>query len=133
VARAVAAAALAAMTAACAETTIDPDVTTRPSVDVTTTVFVPSGTTAELLDQLVAESGRLSDLIVENEGQRVAIARIDAIWALARTDIATDHEDLLPGFESAIGLLHTGVDRRRPADADKAHNNLRTLVAAYAG
>ncbi len=132
-ARAVAAAALAAMTVACAETTIDPDVTTRPSVDVTTTVFAPSGTTAELLDQLVAESGQLSDLIVENEGQRAALARIDAIWALARADIATDQEDLLPGFESAIGLLHTGVDRRRPADADKAHNNLRTLVAAYAG
>jgi hypothetical protein len=132
VARAVAAA-LAATTVACAETTIDPDLTAPPSVDVTTTVFAPSGTTADLLDQLVAESGQLSDLIVENEGQLAALARIDAIWAAVRTELTTDHEDLLPGFESAIGLLHTGVERRRPADADKAHNNLRTLVAAYAG
>jgi hypothetical protein len=127
------AAALAAITAACAETTIDPDVTTRPSVEATTTVFTPSGTTAELLDQLVTESGQLSDLIVENEGQRAALARIDAIWVLVRTDIADERDDLLPGFESAIRLLHTGVERRRPADADKAHNNLRSLVAAYAG
>ena len=27
-------------------------------------------------------------------------------------------------------MLHTGVDRRRPADADKAYNNLRNLIAA---
>jgi hypothetical protein len=126
-------AAALAVTTACAETTIDPDVTARPSVGATTTVFAPSGTTAELLDQLLAESGQLSDLIVENEGQRAALARIDAIWALVGTEIATRQEDLLPGFESAIRLLHTGVERRRPADADKAHNNLRTLVAAYAG
>jgi hypothetical protein len=126
-------AAALAVTTACAETTIDPDVTARPSVGATTTVFAPSGTTAELLDQLLAESGQLSDLIVENEGQRAALARIDAIWALVGTEIATRQEDLLPGFESAIRLLRTGVERRRPADADKAHNNLRTLVAAYAG
>jgi hypothetical protein len=129
------AAALAPITIAfaCAETTIDPDVTARPSVDVMTTVFTPSGTTADLLDQLVAGSGQLSDLIVENEGQRAALARLDAIWAHVRPDVATDRQNLLPGFESALRLLHTGVDRRRPADADKAHNNLRTLVAAYAG
>jgi hypothetical protein len=133
VARAAALAAMTATTVACAETTIDPDLTARPSIDVTTTVFVPSGTTPELLDQLVAESGQLSDLIVENEGQRAALSRIDAIWALVGTDVATERDDLVPGFESAIRLLHTGVERRRPADADKAHNNLRTLVAAYAG
>ena len=29
-------------------------------------------------------------------------------------------------------MLHTGVDRRRPADADKAYNNLVQLVAVVA-
>ena len=116
---------------ACSETTVDPDITVPPSAEATTTVFAPAGTTAELLDELVAESGRLSDLIVENEGQQAALARIETLWALVRADIEAERVDLLPGFESAIGLLRTGVERRRPADADKAHNNLRTLVAAY--
>jgi hypothetical protein len=118
---------------ACTETTVDPGITVPPSAEATTTVFAPAGTTAELLDELVAESGRLSDLVVENEGQRTALARIETLWLLVRDDIAAERADLLPGFESAIGLLRTGVERRRPADADKAHNNLRMLVAAYEG
>ena len=32
--------------------------------------------------------------------------------------------DSLLEFDRAIAMLHTGVDRRRPADADKAYNNL---------
>ncbi len=27
-------------------------------------------------------------------------------------------------FDRTIAMLHTGVDRRRPADADKAYTNL---------
>jgi hypothetical protein len=118
---------------ACTETTVDPGITVPPSAEATTTVFAPAGTTAELLDELVAESGRLSDLVVENEGQRTALARIETLWLVVGDDIAAERADLLPGFESAIGLLRTGVERRRPADADKAHNNLRMLVAAYEG
>jgi hypothetical protein len=119
------------VSASCSETTVDPGITVPPSIEPTTTVFAPAGTTAELLDELVAESGRLSDLIVENVGQRAALARIETLWALVRADVEAERADLLPGFESAIGLLRTGVERRRPADADKAHNNLRTLAAAY--
>jgi hypothetical protein len=116
---------------ACAETTIDPGLTTPRSVEATTTVFAPTGTTAELLEQLLTESNGLSDLIVANEGQQAALVRIDALWALARDEVASERADLLPGFESAIGLIRTGVERRRPADADKAYNNLRMLVTAY--
>jgi hypothetical protein len=131
VTRGVAALALTALLG-CSETTVDPDITVPPSA-AATTVFAPAGTTAELLDELVAESARLSDLIVENEGQQAALARIETLWALVRTDIEAERAELRPGFESAIGLLRTGVERRRPADADKAHNNLRMLVAAYNG
>ena len=129
IARSVAVLAIACVS--CSQTTVDPDITVPPSAAVATTVFAPVGATPELLDQLVAESARLSDLIVENEGQQAALARIETLWALVRADIESERADLLPGFESAIGLLRTGVERRRPADADKAHNNLRMLVAAY--
>lgn len=116
---------------ACAETTIDPSVTAPSSVEATTTVFAPTGSTEALLAEILTESGRLSDLIVVNEGQDEALARIDARWAAVADDVASERDDLLSGFESAMGLLHTAVERRRPADADKAYNNLRMLFAAY--
>jgi hypothetical protein len=128
---AVAVVALVSLTA-CAETTVDTSLTTPLSADVTTTAFAPSGTTAELLDQLVAESGRLSDLIIANDAEVEALARIETLWSLVGDEVAAERPDLVPGFDSAIGLLRTGVERRRPADADKAYNNLRALAAAYA-
>ena len=95
-----------------------------------TTEFVASGSTAELLDQLLAEAGGLSEAIVANEGQQASIERIDEIWEAARPGVEEAVPDGLLEFDRAIVMLHTGVDRRRPADADKAYTNLVQLVAA---
>lgn len=122
----------AVVLSACAETTIDPAATTVPSADAPpTTRFQPSGTTAELLDQLAVETEGLSDRLVDNDGQREALARIEAIWALVRPAIEDDRAELLGGFDTVIDLVRRSVERRRPADADKAHKNLLTLIAAY--
>ena len=51
---------------------------------VPTTEFVPTGSTGELLDQLGTETAGLSDRLVDNDGQRQALVRIEANWALAR-------------------------------------------------
>ena len=115
---------------ACA-TTINPNATTRPPGDsTTTTVFVASGSTSELLGQLVDEAVGLSEAIVENEGQRDIIARIDTLWAAARPGVERAVPDNVVEFDRAIELMHNGVDRRRPADADKALTNLRNLIAS---
>jgi hypothetical protein len=124
-------AALTVSLAGCAKTTIDTSLTTPETAGATTTVFAPSGTTAELLDHLLTEAGALGDRIADNEGQQEAFARIETLWSLVAPDVEAQQPDLLPGFQSAIDLLQTGVQRRRPADADKATNNLRTLIAAY--
>jgi hypothetical protein len=129
---AVLAVALTASAVGCAKTTIDTSLTTPESTGATTTVFAPTGSTAELLDQLLTEAGALGDRIVDNHGQHEAFARIETLWALVAADVQAERPDLVPGFQSAIDLLRTGVERRRPADADKATNNLRTLIAAYA-
>ena len=81
--------------------------------------------------QLAAETATLSDRIIENEGQREALARIEALWALIRPAIEAEREELLGGFDTVVDLLRRSVERRRPADADKAHKNLLTLIAAY--
>ena len=116
--------------AGCA-TEVDPDVEVAPSGEAApTTEFVAVGTTTELLDQLLAETSGLSEAITANEGQHDVIGRIDVIWAAARPGVESVAPDQLLEFDRAIVMLHTGVDRRRPADADKAYNNLRNLIAA---
>ena len=53
------------------------------------------------------------------------------LWALIRPAIEAEREELLGGFDTVVDLLRRSVERRRPADADKAHKNLLTLIAAY--
>ena len=122
----------AASMLSCAETTIEPAATAvAPDGAAPTTALVPAGTTAALLGQLSAETAALSDRVIENEGQGEALARIEALWALIRPAIETEREELLGGFDTVVDLLRRSVQRRRPADADKAHKNLLTLIAAY--
>ncbi|MET0461356.1 MAG: hypothetical protein ABW195_19060 [Ilumatobacteraceae bacterium] len=119
-------------TSACSATTYDTAATTVPADEaVPTTSFVPTGSTGELLEQLGTETAGLSDMLVENDGQARALVRVEAIWALIRPDVATDRPELLEGFDTVIDLVRRSVERRRPADADKAHKNLLTLIAAY--
>ena len=70
-------------------------------------------------------------MLVDNDGQPQALVRVEAIWALVRPEVATDRPELLEGFDTVIDLVRRSVERRRPADADKAHKNLLTLIAAY--
>jgi hypothetical protein len=120
----------ATLFAACA-TEVDPEIPAPASASTpVTTEFVASGSTAELIDQLVAEAGTLSEAIVTNEGQHEIIGRIDVIWASARPGVEQADPNIVSEFDQAIELMHTGVDRRRPADADKAYTNLTQLVAA---
>jgi hypothetical protein len=121
----------AASLTSCGETTIEPTATTVADEESPTTSFAPTGSTAQLLAQLAAETSMLSHRVIENEDQRAALARIEALWALIRPVIETDREELLRGFETVVDLLRRSVERRRPADADKAHKNLLTLIAAY--
>ncbi len=124
---------LMAVIAGCAETTVDPTRTTPASSVATTPPFTVAATTAGLLDQLAAETAGLSALIIEGDGQRESLARIEAVWAALRPEIEETHPDLVAEYESVVDMTRRAVERRRPADADKAHNNLRTLLAATSG
>jgi hypothetical protein len=128
--RTTAAAALAALAllGACAETTVDTTDTTDVVVDSSSTV--PTGTTAELLERLITETSGLSELVVEGEGEIVALASIEALWAAARPGVEEERPELLDQFDDAMAYARRAVERRRPADADKAAQNLRTLTNA---
>jgi hypothetical protein len=124
---------LAAACAAGCATEVDPDIQAEVTVDSpATTEFVPAGSTAELLGQLLVAASVLSEAIVANDGQHELMDRIDVLWGAARPGVEEAQTDALRELDRAIVMLHTGVDRRRPADADKAYNNLVQLVAAVA-
>ena len=112
-------------------TEIDPSASTLgPGSTTTTTVFIAEGTTAELLDRLLADAEGLSERIVENEGDEALLARLNTIWDAARPDVEESAPDLILEFDRAMVMMNSAVERRRHADADKALNNLRNLIAA---
>ena len=84
----------------------------------------------ELLAAMAAEVTALSERLVDDNGQDEALARIEAQWDAVRPTIEQDHPELLAGFDSAMGQVQRSVERRRPADADKATRSLMALIAA---
>ena len=118
--------------AACGTTYVDSSVTTPSSVAATTLPAVPADTPLpELFTQLDDLMRRLDEQIVEAKGDQAALARIEAVWAVAEQQIReNDPDDLFP-FEQAITLVRSGVERRRPADASKGYKLLVAAVAEY--
>ena len=130
---ATAVAGLAACALGACTSTFDSSATTPPSVVPSTTAFTVAGSTDEQLGAIAAEVGALSEKLVDNEGQREALARIQAQWEAARPVIEGERPELLAGFDSALAQVERAVERRRPADADKAARSLASLIAAYTG
>ena len=94
--------AFAALLGACA-TEVDPELAS-PEAGASaapTTEFVATGSTAELLDELLSEAGSLSEAIVDNDGQHVIVARIDVIWEAARPGVEAATEGDVAAFERA--------------------------------
>jgi hypothetical protein len=112
-------------------TTYDTSATTPPSAAAVTTLPLAAATTDEQLAAIAAEVGALSERLVDNDAQRDALARIQVQWAAARPTIAADRPELLDGFDSAMAQVERSVERRRPADADKAARSLSALIAAF--
>lgn len=109
----------------CAPTTIVGDLTTSSSVasDATTTTLPePTGSVPELLQQLADLTVGLGDAIVDGDNAtgRERLARAEAIGAVLVEKIRLAGIDLVEDVQRIVGLIRTAVERRRPADADKA-------------
>lgn len=115
---------------ACDSVTYDATATTAARVT-TTTVIAPTGSAAELLASIATRIDDLSEQLVDGDGQREALARIQVEWAAVRPTIEAEKPALLPGFDAVLAQVQRAVDRRRPADADKAAKNLAVLIRSY--
>ena len=83
---------------------------------------IPSGSVRQLFDQVVAETTKLGIAMnkADTAGARQRLASIDSIW-VAMQPLAQDLGDqTLEDLQRMIDLVHTSVERNRPADADKA-------------
>lgn len=122
--------ALTAVASACATTIVETDATTTSTS--TTTTTLPADDITALLDALLDRVRGLSEIVVETGGARAQsrLAEIEAVWDRSRVLIERDHEALLDDFDRMIGLCRRAVERRRPAEADKAYSFLRPLVDA---
>lgn len=92
-----------------------------------------AGSPAELLPELAIEMSRLSALIVDGGDRDGSLARIEAIWAQIRDDIAASRPELVNGIGASVDMARTAVERTRPADADKAFSLLTELVDEFVG
>ena len=104
--------------------------TTSPSASTTTTI--PRGTTEELFAQLLETGKELGNDIAQGDmtTARLKLADIKAIWIGIQSQIAQATQDLLDDTQRMINMFTTAVERKRPADADKAMRFLPSLISA---
>jgi hypothetical protein len=128
------AACAAAVFTGCAATTYDASLeapTTERGSSTTSTTVAADTPLRELLTELRSTMRSLDEQVVEGEGDDATLEHIDAIWRVAEDKVHDERPDLLFGFQQAITLARSGVERRRPADASKGYLLVVPLVEDY--
>lgn len=110
---------LAVVSTGCATTIVTaPTTSTTPP-----TTTVPAGDMTALLANIVEGAGRMGALIADGKSdaarEELRAARLN--WAELEPLIVESGIDAVESVESIVGLMATSVDRKRPADADKAY------------
>ena len=102
----------------CATRVID---TVATSVVVAPTT-IPSGSVRQLFDAIIAETTELGIALnkADSAGARQHLASIDAIWVAMRPLAQDLGDQTFEDLQRMIDLVHTAVERNRPADGDKA-------------
>ena len=98
-----------------------------------TTEFVAAGSTAELLDQLLAAASMLSEAIVANDGQHELIERIDVLWEAARPGVEEAQPDACWSSNGPSSCCTPGSTAAAPPTPTRPTTTSSQLVAAVAG
>ena len=115
--------------AGCA-TTIESDSATSSTTPASTTTTIPRGNVPELFDAILALGGGLGNDIASGEMQtaRAKLADIRATWQAITPQIADLGKDVNDDLQRLVTLYSTAVERKRPADADKATRYLDLAI-----
>ncbi len=93
--------------------------------------IAPTGSAADLLPDLSVEMSRLGSQIAEGGDKDETLERIEQLWDRIRPAIEAERPELLDGFGATIEMAQIAVERRQPADADKAFALLTDLVDRF--
>lgn len=126
--RVVAAVVAGLLVTGCAGTTVVEEQTTVPAS--TTAPTVPEGGLDVLLPAMLDTlAGMSEDLAVKGSApERARLAYAEQLWAAAEPLVDAARPELVDQFDQLMELAATAVDRRRPADADKAFAFMHPLV-----
>ena len=117
---------------ACKTTIVGSLSTTSSTSSTTTTVPVPSGDVKTLLGLLADVPVGLGQAVVD--GDKAAyehkVAQADAIWTALGPRLEAIDPDYAASVERVVKLVHTAVERKRPADGDKALRFIDLIVDA---
>lgn len=106
-------------------TVINDTATTEAPEDTTPVVVettIPSGDIISLLDQLVTTANGLGEAIANRQNNQALQRAADAlsIWAVLQPQLLDTGIDVVEDIDRMVELMQTAVNRKRPADADKA-------------
>lgn len=104
--------------------------TTTSSVVTTTTI--PSGDIKSLLGEMLGNAQGLGNLIVAGDttGARIRLQNIEAAWTAVEPQLVALGNDVSVDVERIVGLVRNAVNKKRPADADKAARFLPLVIDA---
>ena len=116
----------------CATTIVSTD-TTSPVASVAPTTTIPTGAPLELMTNIARAGADLGNAIANGRGQeaRDALAEATANWQVLEPQLQELKLDLVEDMRRIINMMTTAVERKRPADADKANRFLGLVIDAY--
>ena len=106
------------------------DTTTTSSVVTTTTI--PTGSVAELLAAIDTNARGLGNLVAEkaNAEARERLRNVESIWIALKPQLVALKNDSDLDVQRIVDLVRSSVERKRPADADKASRFIQIFVDA---
>ena len=129
--RAVAVVLCAGVLTSCSTTILDTINTTTTSSVVTPTT-IPTGDIPELLGQLLENTQGLGSAIVAKDKAVTAekLRNVESIWVALKPQLLELPNDLATDIERIVNLVRSAVNKKRPADADKALRFVSLIVDA---
>jgi hypothetical protein len=120
-----------ALTSCATEITGSTESTVVP-VTTTTIPVAPTGSIISLLQQLIPVADGLGQAVVDGESKlaKEKVAQADAILLAIEPLILESKIDILESVQRVVRLMQTAVERKRPADADKALRFIPLIIDA---
>ena len=121
--------ACASVLSSCA-TTFNSSAPTTIAVSASTTTTIPSGTAQQLFSQLLSLASELGNDVAEGKSSqaKAKLADIKATWIGVQNELGDVSKDTFEDLQRMVNLLVSSVERKRPADADKAMRYLPLIL-----